>query len=68
MSALACLEPVALFHSFWCSSVSQLLISSVTNLLEAPTTGSGPVKFSLAASFSASEHSHTSSYEFGCFF
>ena len=53
MSVLACLQPVAMFHSFWCSSVSQLLISSVTSLLETPTTGSAPVKFSLTASFAS---------------
>ena len=50
---LTCLQPVALSHSFWCYLISQLLISSMNNLLEIFMTISGPVKCSITASFAS---------------
>ena len=44
---------VALCHSFWWSSASHLLISSVTDLFEIPIDGSGPVAFWFAANFAS---------------
>ena len=49
MRVLACLHDIALYDYLWCSSVSHLLMSSVTDLLEIPITDSRPVVFRLVA-------------------
>ena len=53
MRVFAYLHAVAVCHSSWCFSASHLLMSSVTNLFENPSTGSRPVGFCFDASFAS---------------